>query len=59
VAWRGLRPSFYQSVVTGPTRWPDALTPKAIIWNVMQITKIHFVTSVYSSQTKAAGSGLT
>jgi hypothetical protein len=22
-----------------------ALTPKAIIWNVMQITKIHFVTS--------------
>jgi hypothetical protein len=23
-----------------------ALTPKAIIWNVMQITKIHFVTSL-------------
>ena len=46
VVWRS---SFHRSVATTCCNSADtmagALTPKAIIWNVMQITKIHFVTS--------------
>jgi hypothetical protein len=32
-------------VLSNKFRSRVALTPKAVIWNVMQITKIHFVTS--------------
>jgi len=46
VVWRS---SFHRSVATTCCNSADtlagALTPKAAIWNVMQITKIHFVTS--------------
>jgi hypothetical protein len=37
-----------------------ALTPKAIIWNVMQITKIHFVDlGVFLDKLRAAKKDLT
>jgi hypothetical protein len=42
-------------VLSNKFRSRVALTPKAVIWNVMQITKIHFVTSVYSSTNHGGG----